>query len=264
MTNYMTKESLNKRIAEHYEKASEFGTLYGVFLKGSQNYIDDLFFEGSDVDSVAVIIPTEEQILLGKETRSATHTLENGEQITPMDLRKFFEILQKPGVNNYEVLFTEYFKLNSDFSSYHKELLSMREEIVRADEKGFLMATMGISHRDFKTMTKKSEGSGDDVDLYGYSRKRLSNILRFNATAKAYLEGKDFENVLKSMPQEEIHEVRRTHKYNLEEALELAEKANSETKELAYNHNSQRKPIKEKMDNLLMKVLKDVLMLKTS
>lgn len=54
--NYMNKESIMDRLREHYEFAQKdiTGNIFGIFLQGSQNYINELFSKDSDVDSRAI------------------------------------------------------------------------------------------------------------------------------------------------------------------------------------------------------------------
>jgi len=95
------------------------------------------------------------------------------------------------------------------------------------------MAMMGVSKRDLMSLQKRTGGEDYDIERFGYSRKRLSNIIRFNRTVKAYIDNKPFSECLKSMDQKLIHKIRRTEYYTLEEALEIANKTDDETKRLA-------------------------------
>lgn len=254
--NYMTKESIMDRLQEHYEIASQRGELYGIFLQGSQNYIDDLFYESSDVDSKAVYMPNKKEICLGEDISCSELILENTEHIDRLDVRKFFNLLKKPGINNYEPIFSEYYIINDKFKPFHEKLVEMREQIARSREKDFLMATMGLSIRDLKTLEKRTGGEDKDIEKYGYSRKRLSNIMRFNETAKMYLTGAEFSKCLKSVDQEMIHAVRREELYNLEEARALAEKFDKETYKLATEYKGESdKSVLGKLDDLLVEML---------
>lgn len=253
---YMTKDAIMERLKEHYKIAEQKGELFGVFLQGSQNYIDDLFFEGSDVDSRAIYIPNKKEICLGLDISKAEMILKNEEHIDRFDIRKFVELLKKPGINNFECLFTEYYIINPKYEKFYEQLVELRERIARTDEKKFLMSTMGVSRRDFQTLQKGTGSQESDIQKYGYSRKRLSNIMRFNATVKAYIEGKDFSECLKSMDQQLIHEVRRTEKYSLEEALKIAETCDNETYELAKNFNKESDSnVLDELNNLLIDLL---------
>lgn len=233
--NYMTKKSIMDRLQEHYNiaKEKENGEIFAIFLQGSQNYINDFFSEDSDVDSRAIYLPKMKDICLNIDISQPELILENGEHIDRFDIRKFLKLIQTPGINNYESLFTEYAIVNPKYKSFYDRLVDIRENIVRVNEKKFLMATSGLSKRDMLSLQKRTGGEDYDIKNFGYSRKRLSNIIRFNKTIKAYLDNKPFSDCLKSMDQELIHKIRRTEHYTLEEALEIAEQTDSNSNVLA-------------------------------
>ena len=235
---YMTKESIHNRLKEHYEaaKAASDREIFGIFLQGSQNYVDDRFFTGSDVDSRAVYIPELDDLILIEDTSSKTFIMENDEHIDRFDIRKFLNLIKKPGINNFEPIFTEYFIINPKYQEDYEAIVELREKLVRVEEKKFLMSTMGVSHRDHQTMFVRKGGEDSDIAKYGYSRKRLSNIIRFNLTVKNYVMGEPFTKCLKSLDQDTLYEIRRTDLMTLEEATELAEKLDSETKRIAESY----------------------------
>lgn len=228
----MTKEQINKRLKEHYDtlKGKE---VFAIFLQGSQNYIEDKFLPESDIDSKAVVFPTKKDLYLGNIDQSKERILENDEHLNELDVRNFLKILKKPGVNNYESLFTEYVIVNPKYEKFYKDLVSIRENIVRMDEKKFLMSLMGMSFGELKLLEKSNGSQSHDVDKYGYSRKRLANVLRYNALAKAYLENKDFSSCLKALNQNDVYNIRTKQVYTLDEARKLAHSADKETTELA-------------------------------
>lgn len=237
---YMNKKSIMNRLQENYEFAKDKanGEIFAIFLQGSQNYIDDKFLEESDVDSRAVYIPNKKDVCLGKDISLPTLVLDNGEHIDRFDIRKFLKLIKTPGISNYENLYTEYYVINPKYKKYHNDLMKIREHIVHFDEKKFLMATMGVSKRHLDDLQSRNGGEEYDIDNFGYSRKRLANIIRLNETVKAYLDDKPFSECLKSMDQNLIYKIRKTECYTLNQALELAEKVDKETKELAYNFKS--------------------------
>lgn len=255
--NYMTKESIQNRLNEHYEIAKSQGEVFAVFLQGSQNYITDKFFENSDVDSKGIFIPTKAEICLGTDISKPEMILENQEHLDRYDFRKFVNLLKKPSINNLEVLFSDYFVVNEAYKEFFDELISIREEIARSNEKQFLMATAGMSHQDLKKISNRTGNQDADIEKYGYSRKRLSNVIRFNETVKKYISGASFQECLRAMDQELIYKVRRTELYSLEEALKIAEEKHAETSALMneFSPTEQRKETIEKLDSILIELL---------
>lgn len=259
--NYMTKESIMNRLQEHYEYAENRanGEVFAIFLQGSQNYIDDKFFENSDVDSRAIFLPNMKDICLGNDISQPELILNNGEHIDRFDIRKFLQLIKTPGINNYESLFTEYYIVNPKYEEFHNRIREIRENVVRINEKKFLMATMGVSKRDLNSLTKRSGGEDYDIETFGYSRKRLANIIRFNLTIKAYLDNRPFSECLKAMDQDLIHKIRRTEYYTLEEALELAKSTDKESRDLAHNfkprESENAKKILGELDDVFVKLM---------
>lgn len=237
MYSYNSKKEIKNRIKEHYDKVVEtYGenNVFGVFLYGSQNYVDNMFFKDSDIDSNAVILPTIKNICLGTIPKTKVKVLDNKEHISIYDIRRFVETLKKPGVNNYEVLFTEYFYVNPKYKDFYNNMVKIREKLVRTNEKKLSMSIMGISRRIYSNITNNNkEQNKKDIKEFGYSRKRLSNILRLNKSLKKYLEGADFESVLKAESQDLIYNVRKTNYYNCSDALKLAKETVEETEKIA-------------------------------
>lgn len=256
--NYMTKKDINKRIKEHSEIISkQEQNIFGVFLQGSQNYIDDLFSEDSDVDSRAIFVPNFRQICLAEDISQRELILDNDEHIDRFDIRKLLKLILTPGINNFEILFTDYYVVNPAYQEYYQELLNIREEIARINESKFIMSSMGITNRDYKTLTKRIGNQDYDIDNFGYSRKRLSNMMRFEATMKAYIDEKPFKDCLKALPQETIYQVRRTHLYKEKEALELADQINQNVKMLADNFKQTQDNLttKKKVEDIIINLL---------
>lgn len=247
------------RLQEHYDIAQNQskGEIFAIFLQGSQNYVNDLFFKSSDVDSRAIYLPNKKEVCLGIDISKPELILDNQEHIDRFDIRKFLKLLKKPAINNYASLFTEYYIINPKYQSFYDQLIKIRESIVRIDEKKFLMATMGLSKRDFMSLQKRTGGEDYDIKTFGYSRKRLCNIIRFNKTVKAYLANKPFSDCLKSMDQDLIYQVRRTDYYTLNQAMEIAEKNDQETFELAKEFKQDEKDLVtlELLENIFVDIM---------
>lgn len=61
----------------------------GIFLQGSQNY--DLEYEGSDVDTKIIVLPSLEDIALNKQPISTTLITEDNEHVDVKDIRLMFD-----------------------------------------------------------------------------------------------------------------------------------------------------------------------------
>lgn len=246
---YMTKQAIMNRLQEHYNAVehSVDEEIFGIFLRGSQNYINEKFLETSDVDSVAVLIPTTKQLVLERDMSKGDLTL-NDEKISRFDVRKFFTLLTKASIVNLESLFTEYFIINEKYSEYYNRLVEMREDIARLDEKKFVMSTNGESGRKINDLSKKED-----------YKKEYLKVLRLNTSVKAYIAGQNFKNVLKSLDEELIYKVRTEKFHSREKTLELAEEIDNETRTLSHefkNHTGKNvDKLKNKMNDLLVDII---------
>lgn len=80
------KEKVMKRLSEHLEAVKgKHPEWVGIFLQGSQNY--NLDYEGSDVDSKLIVLPSFEDFVLNKSPYSYTHIMENDEHVDVKDIR---------------------------------------------------------------------------------------------------------------------------------------------------------------------------------
>lgn len=212
---YKTKADLHQRVAEHYKhledvcEKNELGEVFGVFLEGSQNYVDELFFPDSDVDTVAVVMPSKRNLLLGNMLPSKEYKLENGELTKVYDAREFFKKLKKSGLNSQQTLYTEYFKVNEKYKPYYEQLVLMREEVSLLDKKRVLMNVYGLAFNQVKLL-KNSERSHERY------LKTFANVLRMEASMYALLENATFEKSLKALDENEVFAVRKTNKYSEE------------------------------------------------
>ena len=77
MSTYKLDESkIQKRLESDYQYITSLGhEVLGVFLQGSQNY--GLSYEGSDIDTKAIIVPSFNDFVLNKKMVSTTEILEN-------------------------------------------------------------------------------------------------------------------------------------------------------------------------------------------
>lgn len=255
---YKSRESIQERLKEHYNHAENKsdGELFGVFLQGSQNYVKDSFLSDSDVDTWAVYLPSLRDVVLERDISLPNLVIENNEHIDRVDARKFVKLLKKPGINSYQALFTDFYIINDEYSEYYERLRDMREEIVRTDEKRFVMSLMGMSGRDYRDLEKSYGQQEDVIANLGYSRKKLSNIIRLNNTMNSYIKGKPFNDCLKAMDQDLIMAIRKTNLIDLERAREIARKADEETYKLAHNfeneEDSNHLEVFEKLEDILV------------
>ena len=89
-----------KRVHDHYEEALKYfpeDQVVGCFLQGSQNY--GLSYEGSDVDTKLIVVPSFKDVCLNKRPVSTTHVRANDEHTDWKDVRLYMETFRKQNLN---------------------------------------------------------------------------------------------------------------------------------------------------------------------
>lgn len=86
------------RLKSDFDYVTSLGyKVLGVFLQGSQNY--HLDYEGSDIDTKAIVIPSFEDFVLNRKPASTTLILPSNEHIDVKDLRLMNECFRKQNIN---------------------------------------------------------------------------------------------------------------------------------------------------------------------
>jgi len=147
----MDKEVMMKRLQEHMDAVREVGhNPVFVALQGSQNY--GLAYEGSDIDSKAIVIPSLESIVLNKKPVSLTHVMENNEHADVKDIRLMFECFKKQNINFLEILFTPYFIAHPDYMEEFSYLRMFAEEIARMEMPKAINCMAGMAMEKMKAL----------------------------------------------------------------------------------------------------------------
>lgn len=148
---YNSKEEVFKRVIQHYGKTRELGyDIVGVFLQGSWNY--NLGYDGSDVDTKAIVLPSFEDFCKAKNPISHTHVLENNEHLDLKDIRIMLPIFKKQNMNFIEILFTKYKFLNPEYEELFKPVLEAREAIARYNDFAAINCQVGMIYQKYKAL----------------------------------------------------------------------------------------------------------------
>lgn len=245
--NYMTKKQVLNAVQKHFLISEKKGEVFGVFLKGSQNYVDDKFHESSDVDTVAVLIPSFEEVFLGKDVNKGVSELENKEQIVYQDVRKFFSLFKKQSATHLESLYTEYFVLNPFYAEFFEELKEIREDLAYFNLGGMIMNYKGLIARDKSSFMKNQT-----------NQKSYSHVMRNYQALLNYEERLPFAECIKSLPQEKLFELK-YGSIDKDLAIKQVEEAFKHSGEIALNYvdykpGEKRNLVEEKVDSILIEV----------
>lgn len=211
----------------HYEDAEKHfakDKIIGLFLQGSQNY--NLSYEGSDIDTKLIIAPSFSEIVLNKTPVSTTFVRENNEHIDFKDVRLYMECFKKQNINFLEILFTDYYILNSDYADIIEELIQYREEIAHYDMNRTIKASMGVASEKHFALTHRYPSRIPIIDAFGgYDPKQLSHLVRVHDFMSKYAAGASFEEAMHptGVTRDTILDIKINGVKNLETALALSE-----------------------------------------
>ena len=190
-------DKIMKRVQEHYDEALKYfpeEQIVGVFLQGSQNY--ELDYEGSDVDTKLIVVPSFRDICLNKKPVSTTHVRANDEHTDWKDIRLYMETFRKQNLNFLEILFTDFYIVNPMYKEEWDRLVEAREFIARMNPYRAVKSMKGIALEKFHAMEHRYPSKADIVDKYGYDGKQTSHQLRVWDYLRRYIAGEDYESCL--------------------------------------------------------------------
>ena len=197
MANFHSDEWIMARLAEHYEEAKEHfdeSRIVGIFIQGSQNY--GLDYEGSDIDTKLIVVPTFEEIAFNKKPHSTTHVRANNEHIDFKDIRLYIETFRKQNLNFLEILFTPYKIVNPQYAEFWQKLVDAREDIAHYDIHRAIKSMKGIAMEKYHAMEHKYPSKVDIIEKYGYDSKQLHHLLRVEEYLSRYIAGESYEKCL--------------------------------------------------------------------
>ena len=222
---------IKEQVLRHYNYIkNKYDVLY-LALQGSQNYGLDVYDKDykSDVDTKAIILPSFEDIVYNRQPVSKTIVLDNNEHIDVKDIRVMFENFKKQNVNFLEILFTEFYILNEEYSGYIYNLRDSAEQITRLNINQALRCMAGMSKEKLKALKHPYPATMDKIEKYGYDPKQLHHILRMNDFIKKYgIEQRNFKDCLIPNDKDYLVQIKKGI-LNEQEATELAENTDMDT-----------------------------------
>lgn len=254
------EEFINNRIKEHYDYIKNKYDVVYLGLQGSQNYELDVYEKDykSDIDTKAIILPSFEDFVYNRQPVSRTVVLDNNEHIDVKDIRTMFDTFKKQNVNFIEILFTKYKIINEEYKDLIQILLNNKEEIARLNKNQALRCMAGMSMEKLKALQHPYPTILDKIIKYGYDPKQLHHILRMNDFIKKYAAGIRYEDCLIPDNKEYLIEIKKGV-LNEKEAVELAQKTDTETKQIKDKYITEKDITSEYAIEILNKVKLDIL-----
>ena len=199
-------DSIMKRVRDHYDEALKYfqeEQIVGCFLQGSQNY--KLDYEGSDVDTKLIIVPSFKDICLNKRPVSTTHIRANEEHTDWKDVRLYMETFRKQNLNFLEILFTDYYIVNPMYKEEWDRLITAREFIARMNVYRAVKCMKGIALEKYHAMEHRYPAKIDIIDKYGYDGKQVSHLIRVYDYLQRYIKGEPYKDCL--VPAKELRKL---------------------------------------------------------
>ena len=259
--NYHSDNWINEKVHDHYMEAKEYfhdDSIVGIFLQGSQNY--GLDYEGSDVDTKLIVVPTFKDIAMNKKPVSTTHVRSNNEHIDWKDVRLYIQTFRKQNLKFVEILFTPYKIINPKYSYQWNRLTNAREEIARYAPNQAIKVMGGVSRERYHAMEHRYPSRIEWIDRFGYDPKQLHHLIRMEQFIERYIQGHPYEHCLKDYDSEYMVKVKQGY-YSLEEARKVADDAINNIEAMCDKFLSVEHPVNEKIDDLLNDVQYEIMKL---
>ena len=266
--NFLSDEWIMEQVKRHYDEACKLfpeDRIVGVFLQGSQNY--GLDYEGSDIDTKCIVLPTLDDLIFNRKPVSTTHVLPNEEHLDLKDVRLYFQTFRKQNLNFMEILFTKYKIVNPLYEPYWNRLIENNEQIAHYNPVGAVKTMKGIAMEKYHAMEHRYPSKVDIIDKYHYDGKQLHHLLRVREYLIRYINGEPYKDCLVTNCGEYLKLVKTLTPngffHDIDTAREIAEqqlaKVISIADEFAAAHKDD--PVDAEVDKLLDEVQESIMRL---
>ena len=197
MANFHSDEWIMEQLNRHYQEALTLfpeDRFVGVFLQGSQNY--GLDYEGSDIDTKCIVLPTLEDLIFNRKPVSTTHILPNEEHLDLKDVRLYFQTFRKQNLNFMEILFTKYKIVNPTYEPMWNRLIENNEQIARYNPVSAVKTMKGIAMEKYHALCHRYPTKIELIDKYGYDGKQLHHLIRVGEYLDRYVAGEPYTDCL--------------------------------------------------------------------
>lgn len=190
-----TDDAINEHLCKDYATALSLGyNVLGVFLQGSQNY--RLSYGGSDIDTKCIVIPSLDDIVLNRKPVSTTHINEDNSHLDLKDIRLMWDCFRKQNINFLEILFTEYYVVNSDYKEIWDQMRARAEEIAHYNNYAAVNCIAGMVFEKNAALCHPYPTLKHKIDKYGYDNKQLHHIVRCEEFLRRYIAGVPYAECL--------------------------------------------------------------------
>lgn len=209
------------RLQSDFDYVTSLGyKVLGVFLQGSQNY--NLDYEGSDIDTKVIVIPSFEDFVLNRKPASTTLILPSNEHVDVKDIRLMHECFRKQNINFIEILFTKYKYLNPKYADLYQPMFDNNEKIAHYNNYAAVNCIAGMVYEKHKAMEHPYPTLIEKIEKYGYDNKQLHHIIRCEEFLTRYITGVPYAECLIPFDPKWLVSIKSSYIYSLEEARQMA------------------------------------------
>lgn len=247
------------RLKSDFDYVTSLGyKVLGVFLQGSQNY--NLDYEGSDIDTKAIVIPSFEDFVLNRKPASTTLILSSNEHVDVKDIRLMHECFRKQNINFIEILFSKYRYMNSEYEALYQSMFDNNEKIAHYNNYAAVNCITGMIYEKHKAMEHPYPTLIEKIEKYGYDNKQLHHIIRCEEFLNRYIAGVPYADCLVPTNPQYLINVKAEYIHSLEEARRLANNIEHIVKLIKQEYmDTHPLMIDSEVDKIMNKVLFDVL-----
>lgn len=252
--------TIYNRLRQDYIYVSSLGyEVFGIFLQGSQNY--QLDYEGSDIDTKCIVLPSVEDVILNKPPISTTLVLEDNSHIDIKDIRLMWQCFKKQNINYLEILFTDYLYVPHKYYNFWLDVTRLNENIAHIDNYAAVNCIVGMVLEKNKALCHPYPTLKAKIDMYGYDNKQLHHIIRCREFLDRYIAGVSFKDCLIPQDRDYLISIKAAYIYNIDQAKAIAKDAVDyvkATKKFYLEQNEQviNEAVCVKMDTILVQILK--------
>lgn len=161
-------------------------------LQGSQNY--GLDTERSDIDTVSLMVPSFEQLVVEPECVRTTHTINAPYGISTIkDFRAVFHYFINGAINVYQILYTPYVCVNEKYRKHFDYLRSMADDITENNQRKIIDSTIGMIRSRLSSITK-SDGTTSSAEL----GKKFAMSFYYREFLTRFMDGESFGSAMVS------------------------------------------------------------------
>ena len=249
------KKRIDSRLIEDFEYVISLGhNVLGVFLQGSQNY--NLDYEGSDIDTKAILIPSFEDFVLNKKPVSTTLVRSDNSHIDIKDIRLMHDCFRKQNINFIEILFTKYKYLNPEYAVLYQPMFDNNERIAHYNNYAAVNCIAGMVFEKRKALCHPYEGLREKIEKYSYDNKQLHHIIRCEEFLKRYINGVPYAECLIPTDTQKLIDIKASYIYSVKEACEMADNIELIVKDVKQSYMETHEVV---IDREVDKIINDVL-----